>query len=87
MLESRPALAVGHFSYSLYLTHLPLLALCYFALAGLGLSGATLVLMLLALGVPASLLFGYLFYLGVERYFLRPPARFMPSRRPVPTDA
>ena len=79
VLESRPALAVGHFSYSLYLTHLPLLALCYFALAGLGLSGPGLVLALLAVGVPASLLVGYAFYWAVERHFLRPPAAWMPG--------
>jgi peptidoglycan/LPS O-acetylase OafA/YrhL len=85
VLESRPALAVGHFSYSLYLTHLPLLALCYFGLAGLGLSGPALALAMLAVGVPASLLVGYLFYLAVERHFLRPPSALLPSRKSVST--
>jgi peptidoglycan/LPS O-acetylase OafA/YrhL len=74
ILSSRFALSVGHFSYSLYLTHLPILTLCYFAIAGLDLSALQRVWMMLALGMPASLLVAYVFHLAVERHFLRPPA-------------
>jgi peptidoglycan/LPS O-acetylase OafA/YrhL len=69
-LGSRPAVALGHMSYSLYLTHLPVLALCHFALLSLPLSPQSHALALLALGTPLSLLCGWLFYLGVERHFI-----------------
>jgi peptidoglycan/LPS O-acetylase OafA/YrhL len=58
----------------LYLTHLPVVALCYFGLRELRLSPALMALALLASSVPASLLVAYLFYLGVERFFVKPPA-------------
>ncbi len=83
LLESRAALAVGHFSYSLYLTHLPLLALCYFPLAKAGLTGPALVLAMLGVGVPASLLLGFVFYRAIERHFLRPPAVLLAAHRPA----
>jgi len=69
----RPALALGHFSYSLYLTHLPVLALCFHGLAGLALSPPAHALAMLALGIPASLLFAYAFYWLVERHCLTQP--------------
>ncbi len=71
LLESRPLVAVGHFSYSLYLTHLPVLALGYFALRPLGLSTATLALMLLTLGAVVSLLVAYAFHVVIERRFIQ----------------
>jgi peptidoglycan/LPS O-acetylase OafA/YrhL len=70
-LESRPLVALGHFSYSLYLTHLPVLALCYFALRPLHWPPIASMLALALLGVPASLLVAYAFHLGVERRFIR----------------
>lgn len=69
-LASRPAVALGHMSYSLYLTHLPVLALCHFALLALPLSASGHALLLLAVGTPLSLLFGWFFYWGVERHFI-----------------
>jgi peptidoglycan/LPS O-acetylase OafA/YrhL len=66
-LESRPAVAIGHMSYSLYLTHLPMLALCHFALVGLGLSASAHALALLGLGTATSLGLAALFYLAIER--------------------
>ena len=71
LLEWRPLVGLGHFSYSLYLTHLPVLALCYLGLRGLGLAAGTLALALLGLGSLASLFVAYAFYLGVERHFIR----------------
>jgi peptidoglycan/LPS O-acetylase OafA/YrhL len=70
VLQSRPLLALGHFSYSLYLTHLPVLALCYFALAPLRLPPGLLSVTLLMLGGLASLLFAYAFYFMIERHFI-----------------
>jgi len=78
MLESRPLVLLGRFSYSLYLTHLLVVAGCYFALRNLALSPGLELAALLACGVPASLLAGYLFHLAIERRFLAAPAPFAP---------
>lgn len=72
LLESRPALAVGHFSYSLYLTHLPVVALCYFAITGHGLSAASVALLTMAASLPTSLVVAYLFHLAFEQRFMVP---------------
>jgi peptidoglycan/LPS O-acetylase OafA/YrhL len=70
LLESRPLLAIGHFSFSLYLMHLPVLALVFFALRPIGLSAPSLTLALVTLGGAASLAVAYAFYLAVERRFI-----------------
>lgn len=70
-LESRPLVGLGHFSYSLYLTHLPVVALCYFALLPRGLSPSSLALALLVTSFAASLVVAYGFYLAIERHFIR----------------
>ena len=69
-LESRPLLGLGHFSYSLYLTHLPVLALCHLFLRDFGLSPGVRSLALLGLGSAVSLVVAYAFHLGVERPFM-----------------
>jgi peptidoglycan/LPS O-acetylase OafA/YrhL len=76
-LESGPMVALGRFSYSLYLTHLPIVALCYFALHRLGLSPNTEMLSLVVLSLPLSLLLSYAFFWVFERRFVgAPPAIF-----------
>jgi hypothetical protein len=70
LLESRPLVALGHFSYSLYLTHLPVLAGCFFALQGLGWSGGVQALALLVVGSVASLVVAYAFHVAIERRFI-----------------
>ncbi|HEX3852737.1 MAG TPA: hypothetical protein VHW01_17360, partial [Polyangiaceae bacterium] len=68
------------FSYSLYLTHLPVVALLYFALRRLALSASTEMLVLSALSAPASLLFSYAFFWVFERRFVGHPAAFFGKR-------
>jgi peptidoglycan/LPS O-acetylase OafA/YrhL len=76
-LESGPLVALGRFSYSLYLTHLPIVALCYFALHRLGLSPNTEMLSMIALSLPLSLPLSYAFFWVFERRFVgAPPAIF-----------
>lgn len=70
VLESAPVVLVGRFSYSLYLTHLPLLALCFTGLGSLGLGPVAFAVSLVGLGVLGSLLFAYAFHLAFERPFL-----------------
>ncbi|HYQ16676.1 MAG TPA: acyltransferase [Polyangiaceae bacterium] len=71
LLESRALVGLGHFSYSLYLTHLPVLALCYFALKSAGASGPLVTLGVTLLGSAVSLGLAYGFHLLVERPFMR----------------
>jgi peptidoglycan/LPS O-acetylase OafA/YrhL len=70
LLESRALVALGHFSYSLYLTHLPVLAGCFFALRGLGWSGGAQALALLVVGSITSLVVAYAFHVAIERRFI-----------------
>lgn len=70
LLESRPAVLLGTFSYSLYLIHAPVLAVCQAALRPLGLPPTAALALMLGLGVPAALLCSYLFHLAFERPFL-----------------
>jgi peptidoglycan/LPS O-acetylase OafA/YrhL len=67
LLESRPLVAIGHFSYSLYLTHLPVVALLWLALTPLGLSPFVSAWVLLGASTLASLAVAYVFHLAIER--------------------
>lgn len=71
LLESPPLVALGHFSYSLYLTHLPVLALCYFGLRAAGIGGAGFLLGMTLGGALASLGVSYGFHVLVERPFMQ----------------
>jgi peptidoglycan/LPS O-acetylase OafA/YrhL len=71
LLESRPLVSLGHFSYSLYLTHLPILALSYIWLRPHGWPQWQLTLVLLGLGGLASLVVAYAFHVAIERRFIQ----------------
>jgi peptidoglycan/LPS O-acetylase OafA/YrhL len=81
ILSSGPLVALGRFSYSLYLTHLPIVALCYFALRRLGLSPNAEMLSLILLSLPASLLVSYAFFWVFERRFVGAPSALFRLRR------
>jgi peptidoglycan/LPS O-acetylase OafA/YrhL len=70
LLESRALVGLGHFSYSLYLTHLPVLAGCFFALRRLGWSGGVQAVAVLVVGSTASLIVAYAFHVAIERRFI-----------------
>lgn len=75
LLESRWAVALGTFSYSLYLVHYPLLALMHLPLHRLNLSLPVSFLILLIVGVPVCVLAAYGFHCIFERPFLRRPVK------------
>jgi peptidoglycan/LPS O-acetylase OafA/YrhL len=75
LLESRPLVAMGHASYSLYLTHLPILALCLLGLRPFTSSPALLGLLLLGVGTVCSLLVAAGFWYFIERRFMSLPKR------------
>jgi peptidoglycan/LPS O-acetylase OafA/YrhL len=64
------AIALGAFSFSLYLTHGPVLVLVRYFLVSLQMTTATFAVASYVLGVAMSLLIAYLFYLVFERPFM-----------------
>jgi len=62
--------ALGVFSYSLYLTHRPVLVLVRYFLFSLQLSPVLFAVTSYTLGLATSLIIGYLFYLVFERPFM-----------------
>ena len=70
LLQSRFAVTVGVFSYSLYLIHAVVLALVQLLVLGAGLSPAVRLAAFEFLGVPLALLVSYAFHIVFERPFL-----------------
>jgi peptidoglycan/LPS O-acetylase OafA/YrhL len=69
MLESRPALWLGAFSYSLYLVHYPLLNKCALFFASRPMPFFSRVVLMYAIGLPLALGLSYLFHLVFEKRF------------------
>jgi len=61
---------LGDFSYSLYLTHYPIVAACYLGLRRLGLGPAATFHLQVVVGLPLLLLVAYGFHLLFEKPFL-----------------
>ncbi len=69
-----PLRKCGTWSYSIYLTHLPVVAVCNPILNNLGLSGFwARTFVLLPMVAAVSMVVGWAFYQAVERRFLAPP--------------
>ncbi len=79
LLESGFAVGLGRFSYSLYLIHAPVLALCYVVLRRMHLDSVITLAAVIFTGVPLSLLFSYVFFLACERPFLERRAAKTPT--------
>ncbi len=72
LLNTGPMLTLGSMSYSLYLTHLPIVTvICEVFLAGQIRTGIPTFLLSLAIAVPATLIFGRLFAAVFEIPFVR----------------
>lgn len=71
VLESRAAVGLGRFSYSLYLMHAPMLALVFVALRAAELANTTVLVLMVTLGLAVAVLASYGFFLVFERPFLR----------------
>lgn len=93
VLDSRPIVAVGRFSYSIYLIHMPVVALVHLALLKAGLDATHVIVGMYVLGLPTVLIAAYGFHLVAERPFLRsgtsprkPDILPAPLAPPAPTD-
>jgi peptidoglycan/LPS O-acetylase OafA/YrhL len=73
LLESRGAVWVGSFSYSLYLIHQPVLDVEKLALKAVALPDSAKLVLLWLVVVPLCVLAAYLFYLPFERPFVNRP--------------
>ena len=70
LLGARPVVALGAFSYSLYLTHVPVFEVAQWLTPRFALSPAAHLLLLLFIAVPVAVAFAYLFHRIFERPFM-----------------
>jgi peptidoglycan/LPS O-acetylase OafA/YrhL len=75
VMHNPSLILLGRFSYSLYLMHGPILGIVAVILRSMGLSSWPLYVLIVGIGVPASVFFSYLFYLVFERPFMPLHAR------------
>ena len=84
-LEWRPLVAIGTFSYSLYLIHAPLLhMILVYGIWPRDLPRRSDVMLLTMVGVPLILACSYLFHLAFERPFLSRPGKLIRGPIDVP---
>jgi peptidoglycan/LPS O-acetylase OafA/YrhL len=93
LLDTRPLRGLGSFSYSLYLTHAPIVIAVYYGLLeGHVAPGAATFAVLVAIAVPLTVGFARLFATAFELPFQRHRGRaafrdMLPRRRPAPASA
>jgi peptidoglycan/LPS O-acetylase OafA/YrhL len=85
VFDSRPAIRLGVFSYSIYLMHAPVLSLLTQFLRSAGIDNEALYVLLLMVGVPLVIAVTYLFHLIFERPFMPQAARQIPKPEPQET--
>jgi len=80
-LSWKPLVAIGLFSYSIYLLHAPLLQLIWqYGLVPWHMASVPLFLVLALIGVPLVVAASYIFSLGCERPFLNSQAKATTKR-------
>jgi peptidoglycan/LPS O-acetylase OafA/YrhL len=76
LLDSRPIRSLGLSSYSLYLIHMPIVVVAYQLIVGPHFHhGSTAFLVMVAVVVPATIVFARMFAAVFEQPFLRPSVR------------
>jgi peptidoglycan/LPS O-acetylase OafA/YrhL len=83
VLDSRPLVFLGVFSYSLYLMHAPFLSVLTQAFRSLGINGDMFFVLMLVVGMPLVVIATYGFHLIFEKPFM--PAAAKQSRRVHPS--
>ena len=88
VLDARPMRSLGSFSYSLYLTHAPIVAIvCQRIVAGRVAAGVPAFLVSLALALPLTIVFARLFAAVFEIPFQRRRSSSAAARAPPPARA
>ncbi len=73
LMSSRYPVLLGTFSYSLYLTHFPVLSLIHQSIAPLRLPAIASLILTIGIGTIFSLAVAFIFYLSFERRFMNSP--------------
>lgn len=73
LLESKMVFHLGLISYSLYLIHAPVLAICYSVILQWHLTSYVALTAMIGIGLPCSLAMSYIFFLAFEQPFLSKP--------------
>ncbi|MCL4248373.1 MAG: acyltransferase [Anaerolineae bacterium] len=79
VFNSRPAVTLGLFSYSIYLMHVPILSVLTMVLMRMGVDGELLYILLFVIGFPLAIGLTYLFHLAFERPFMPQAAKQLPA--------
>ena len=87
VLERPSLVALGRFSYSLYLLHAPLLALLYLLARRLDLTPLAFQLFILGVGLPTTVAACYVFHLVFERPFIKRRRVMSSSAAPIARQA
>lgn len=70
VFDSKPAVSLGLFSYSIYLMHVPIISVLTMVLMRLGIDGELLYILNFVIGFPLAIGLTYLFHLVFERPFM-----------------
>jgi peptidoglycan/LPS O-acetylase OafA/YrhL len=84
VLESRPLVKLGVFSYSIYLVHNPLQAWINLETLSLDLSANARLAVQICLATPLAIACAYVFYLLIERRFMHTRERVVPVASVMP---
>ncbi len=84
LFESRVATTLGLFSYSLYLIHPPIIAICNQWLSTTGLAPVYYLLTMVVIGTAACVAAGGAFYWAIERWCVPPLKPYQQRNEPVP---
>lgn len=87
VLDSRPLVFLGVFSYSLYLMHAPILSVLTQAFRSLSINGDLFFVLILAVGIPLVVIASYGFHLIFEKPFMPAAAKKLQPRRPAVAEA
>ena len=78
VFNSRPAVSIGLFSYSIYLMHVPIISVLAMVLMRMGVDGELLYVLLFVIGFPLAIGLTYLFHVVFERPFMPQAAKKEP---------
>ncbi|MCC6615399.1 MAG: acyltransferase [Anaerolineae bacterium] len=79
VFDSKPAVKIGLFSYSIYLMHVPIISVLTMVLMRLGVDGELLYILNFVIGFPLAIGLTYLFHIVFERPFMPQAVKNVPE--------